>query len=131
MSLGKNIPHDSARMHVTGESIYIDDRPSLGGELFVGYVGSPMAAGILKSIEISEALKLPGVAGIYTSKDFQNNLWGTIVEEQPILVESTIAYYDEPICIIAAENQEVKKAHPVFYRRTRASLYNRPSHRKK
>ena len=44
-SVGKTIPHDSAVGHVTGQAPYIDDLPPMAGELFVGFVGSPVAAG--------------------------------------------------------------------------------------
>lgn len=106
MSVGKNIAHDSSRTHVTGESIFIDDRTMLKNEVLVGVVGSPVSAGVLKSIEFTEALKVPGVLGIYTGKDIPHNRWGTIVAEQPILIDEKIGYIDEPICVIAAENQE-------------------------
>jgi xanthine dehydrogenase large subunit len=106
MSIGKNIPHDSALGHVTGESIFIDDRPFLKGELWVGYLGSPVAAGLLKSIDTSQALKVPGVAGIFTAEDLSHNRWGTIFSDQPILLENHIGYRDEPICVIAATSRE-------------------------
>ncbi|MEO5970417.1 MAG: molybdopterin cofactor-binding domain-containing protein [Bdellovibrionia bacterium] len=106
MSVGKNIPHDSALGHVTGESIFIDDRPFLKGELWVGYLGSPVAAGVLKSIDTTQALKVPGVAGIFTAADLAHNSWGTIFSDQPILIDIQIAYRDEPICVIAATSRE-------------------------
>lgn len=106
MSIGQNVPHDSARGHVTGESLYIDDRPFLKNELLVSYIGSPVAKGILKTIGTSEANKIAGIAGIFVAKDFHHNLWGTIIAEQPLLVQEQIGYFDEPLCIIAAENKE-------------------------
>ncbi len=106
MTVGKNIAHDSARTHVTGESIFVDDRPMLKNELLVGVMGAPVSAGILKSIDFQEALKIPGVLAVYTGADFSNNKWGTIVSEQPILIDYQVGYIDEPICIIAAENEE-------------------------
>jgi xanthine dehydrogenase large subunit len=36
MSVGKNIAHDSARTHVTGKSVFIDDRTRLKNEVEVG-----------------------------------------------------------------------------------------------
>ena len=50
MYVGKDVPHDSARGHVTGESLYIDDLPSLPGELVVDFVFSPYAHARIKSI---------------------------------------------------------------------------------
>lgn len=110
MSVGQNIRHDSAIGHVTGESVFVDDRPRLKNEVLVGVLGSPVSAGVVKKIDISEALKLEGVLGIYTAKDFPHNKWGTIVAEQPILIDDVIGYIDEPICLIAAMSHDVINA---------------------
>lgn len=107
MSVGKNIAHDSARSHVTGESIFVDDRPRLKNEVLVGVVGAPVSAGLVKAIDLEEAKKVEGVLGIYTGADFHHNLWGTIVEEQPILAHLKIAYIDEPMVLIAAMDEAV------------------------
>ncbi len=44
-SIGRPIPHDSARGHVTGEAAYIDDLPAITGELAVEFVGAPVPVG--------------------------------------------------------------------------------------
>lgn len=102
----QNIPNDSAKAHVSGASVFIDDRVSFSHELFVGYVGSSIACGELIDIDFNEALKVPGVHSVYTAQDFHHNRWGTIKQDQPILAEKQINHYDEPICIIAAETRE-------------------------
>ena len=96
--------------HILGESIFIDDITPMKGEVQVNYVGSPVAAGILKKIDASEALKIPGVIAVYTAKDIHHNLWGTIVKDQPVVVESEIGYKDEPLCIVAAETRSALEA---------------------
>jgi xanthine dehydrogenase large subunit len=100
----------SSATHVTGESVFVDDIPPMKGEVFVSYVGSPVAAGLLKKVDATEALKIPGVLAVYTAKDIHHNLWGTIVKDQPILVENEIGYRDEPLCIVAAENKKALEA---------------------
>jgi xanthine dehydrogenase large subunit len=106
MSVGKNIRHDSAVGHVTGESIFLDDRPRMQNQVLVGVLGAPVSAGKIISINFSEALKLNGIFGVFTGKDFHHNRWGTIVSEQPILVDDEIGYIDEPVCLIAGESYE-------------------------
>ena len=59
-SIGKPVPHDSAVGHVTGQARFIDDLPALAGELSVGFVGSPVAAGKLVRTDVSAALAVPG-----------------------------------------------------------------------
>lgn len=106
MSIGKNIPHDSSRGHVSGGSVFIDDRPFTQNEVLVLPVGVPAAAGTLKSVDVSQALKAPGILAAYTAQDLHHNFWGTIVPEQPILVQDKIGYYDEPAVILVGTSNE-------------------------
>ena len=102
----KNRPHDSAVTHVAGKSEFIDDRPWQKGELIVGFVYAEVPRGTLDSIDISEALEIDGVVGIYTHKDLAHNIWGPIIHDQPLLVEEEINYYGEVIAVIAGENEQ-------------------------
>src|SRR5438046_947726 len=68
-SVGKNIPHDSARGHVTGESIYVDDMPPARGELIVDFVWSPVAHGRIRGIDFEPARAVPGVVALFTHRD--------------------------------------------------------------
>lgn len=106
MSLGLNIPHDSSRGHVTGESVFIDDRLPLQKEVLVLPIGVPAAAGFIKSIDTSAALLIPGVLASFTAKDLHSNHWGTIIPEQPVLVADKIGYYDEPAVLLVGTSME-------------------------
>jgi len=106
MTVGTNIPHDSAKNHVTGRSIFIDDRSITHQEVFVLPVGVPAAAGIVKSIELNKALSVEGILHAFTAKDFIHNRWGVIVEDQPILVEREIGYYGEPCVLLVGISRE-------------------------
>lgn len=105
-SVGQNIPHDAARGHVTGKSVFVDDRPFIQGELHVDYVASPVACGRLRNIETAAALNIPGVVGIYTFRDLAHNAWGPIFRHEPILVEEAISYAGQVIAVIAAASRE-------------------------
>ena len=104
-----SIPHDSSVGHVTGQSIFIDDRSPRRDELHIGLITSPVAHGRLRGIDTSAAAALPGVAGIYTAKDLHHNVWGTIIQDQPLLADDEIGYLGEPIAVIAAEDRETLK----------------------
>jgi len=106
MSIHKTVNHDSSITHVTGESVFIDDRPRLKNEVLVGVLGSPVSHGKILKIEIEEALKVPGIKGIYTGADFYHNKWGTIVPEQPILAFEKANYIDEPMVAIAGDTYQ-------------------------
>ncbi len=108
--VGKDIPHDSAIGHVTGESIYIDDIPFQKNELVVDFVGSPVAHGKIKSVDFTEAAKIPGVVGIYTYMDLGGvNLFGPILQDEVLLCEDHVSFIGEPIVVIAAENYKALK----------------------
>ncbi|MBX7219131.1 MAG: xanthine dehydrogenase molybdopterin binding subunit [Blastocatellia bacterium] len=107
--VGKNIPHDSARGHVSGESLYIDDMPFARNELLVDFVGSPFAHGKLIDIDLSEAQRIPGVVGLYTAKDLACNLFGPILKDEVLLVEDVAWFLGEPIVVIAAETRDAMR----------------------
>ena len=103
MYVGKNVVHDSARGHVTGQSLYVDDIPPLHGELLVDFVWSPFAHARVRSVDVTDALKVEGVAGIYTHRDLHHNQFGPIMKDEPLLVEEICTFRGQPIVVIAAE----------------------------
>lgn len=106
MSVGKDIVHDSGIGHVTGESIFIDDRPEQRGELHVGLVLAPIACGEIISVDTSLARKHPDCVGIYDYKDLHHQKWGPIVHDQNFLCNPEINYMAEPVVIIASAKRE-------------------------
>jgi xanthine dehydrogenase large subunit len=109
-SVGKNIPHDSAGGHVSGQSIYIDDMPPLRNELIVDFVWSPVAHGRIRSVELEAARSVPGVAGLFTYRDLHHNLFGAIIQDEVLLVEDVVAFIGHPIIVIAAESRAAIRA---------------------
>jgi xanthine dehydrogenase large subunit len=108
MYVGKNVPHDSARGHVTGESVYVDDIPPLHGELLVDFVWSPFARARIRSIDIDEAKKI--AAGVYTHRDLHHNQFGPIFQDEPLLAEELCTYRGQVVVVIAAETLETLRA---------------------
>ncbi len=104
-TVGKSIPHDSAVLHVTGQSVYIDDIPCQRNEVIVGYLGSPYAHGRIKSLDLPEAAKLEGVVALFTHKDLARNIFGPITQDEILLVEDVAQFIGQPIVVIAAESQ--------------------------
>lgn len=102
-TVGKNIPHDSARGHVTGESIYVDDTPFARNELLVDFFFSPIAHGRIRSLDLS---KVTGVVALFTYKDLAHNLFGPIIKDEILLAEDVVTFIGQPIVVIAAETRE-------------------------
>lgn len=104
-----DLAHDSAHLHVTGRSEYIDDRALQPGELFVEVVYSSEARARLVSIDAKAALAVNGVHGFFTAADLHHNLWGTIFQDQPLLADKEVHFNGEPIALIAATSPEIAK----------------------
>lgn len=125
--LGKSIPHDSAHTHVTGESRFIGDLPRYHNELIVDLVQSTHAHAEILSIDISQALTVEGVVGIYSYQDIPGvNHVGAIFHDDVILADHKVEYYGQAILIIAAEDHDsitkAKKLITIQYRELAAIL---------
>ncbi len=104
-SVGKDIAHDSAVTHVTGESLFLDDVAPLSGELVAGIVPSPIAHGRLRKLDLSAAAAVPGVVAILTARDVPgHNLHGPAVKDELLIAEDEAVFLGQPLAIIAAES---------------------------
>src|SRR5438270_11031992 len=107
-SVGKNIPHDSAVGHVSGESVYVDDMAPLRGELIVDFVWSPVAHGRIRGIDFGDAKSF---AHLFTYRDLHHNLSGPIIQDEFLLAEDVVSFIGHPIVVIAAESRAlIRKA---------------------
>ena len=65
----------------------------------------------IKSVDISKALKMPGVVGIITEKELTGtNRVREAVPDKPLLMENTVRSYGDPVAIIAAETRDQARA---------------------
>lgn len=99
--------HESAKYHVTGQAVYIDDL-KISPKPLLGFVyKSPVAKGILKSFDLSVAKKVKGVKAILSYKDIPaSNLIGAVKHDEPVLVEKKISYIGQALFLIAAETEK-------------------------
>jgi CO/xanthine dehydrogenase Mo-binding subunit len=109
--------------HVTGETRFVDD-VYVPGTLTVKVLRSPAVKGMIRRLDTSAAVSLPGVAGVITHEDVPNNTFG-LVPDQPVLAE-TIRYKGQPIAAVAAADEgtalkaidrikiEIDEEEPVF-----------------
>src|SRR5215469_5225589 len=104
---GKSLPHDSAREHVTGEAVYLDDRVPLVNEVRVDFVGSPVAHGRIKKIDVTAARQVPGIVAVYTHADVPGeNTFGPVIHDEELLAASECQYVGQPIVVLAGTSQE-------------------------
>jgi xanthine dehydrogenase large subunit len=103
--------HDSAHLHVQGRAPFLDDLPRLEGELTLVAIGAPCARGRLLGARLDAARATAGVVAVYDHRDIPGvNHWGPIVEDEPFLVESEIAYLGQPVAIVVAATREIALA---------------------
>lgn len=109
--IGNPIPHESAVGHVTGTANYIDDLPRRERELHVAFVGAPIAAGRLKSLNLDAAKAIEGVRCVLSHRDLAGpNHFGPILVDEPFLVEDEIGYLGQPIVVIGAATKAAAAA---------------------
>ena len=99
--------HESAKLHVTGTATYIDDIKINPSPLHGYAYTSPVAKGIIKKFDFSDALKVKGVHAILSHKDIKGaKKIGAVMHDEPVLVENEINYIGQALFLIAAETEE-------------------------
>ena len=97
--------------HVRGESVYLDDIPVVNGTLYAAAFDSPVAHGEIKSLNVSEALAMPGVVRIFTAKDIPGeNQIGGIIPDEELLANTHVHFCGMPIALVVAESDEAARA---------------------
>jgi len=105
--VGIEIPKVDVLEKTLGEAKYGADLP-ISDPLYLKVVRSPKPHAKILRIEIDEALRVPGVEKIFTSKDIPGkNLVGTINKDQPILASDRVRYVGDPVALVAAKTEEV------------------------
>ena len=85
--VGRPTPHESARLHVTGQARYTDDLPLPPGSLHGWPVTSPHAHALIRVVDVSEAITTPGVVTVLTREDVpgENNS-GPLRHDEPLFL---------------------------------------------
>lgn len=106
--VGRALPHESARLHVTGQARYVDDLPEAAGTLHAALGWSPVAHGRLISIDRERLLAQPGVVAVLTADDIPGaNQCGPIVADDPILADGTVHYLGQPVFAVVARERRL------------------------
>ncbi|MDX3924217.1 MAG: xanthine dehydrogenase family protein molybdopterin-binding subunit [Shinella sp.] len=96
--------------HVTGTTTYFADR-TLPGLLHLKMVRSPHHHARIRSIDLSEAEKHPGVVRILTSKDVPQNVYTILTliqvgpEDETVLAADKVRWKGEAVVAVLAESE--------------------------
>ena len=99
-------PRVDAIPKTTGSFAYSSDLHA-AGMLFGATVRSPHAHARIVSIDLGDALALPGVHAALTHRDVPGEKrYGLVVADQPVLAIDRVRYFGEPVALVAAEDPE-------------------------
>ena len=101
MAVGQNVLRKEGYEKLTGAARYVDDF-TLDGMLFGKTIRSTIARGRIKSIKLDPAYDWSETI-IVDYRDIPGENYVALIEnDQPLLVESEVRHFDEPILLIAA-----------------------------
>ncbi|MDB5571390.1 MAG: xanthine dehydrogenase molybdopterin binding subunit [Hyphomicrobiales bacterium] len=108
--VGKSHAHDSARQHVTGAAVYLDDMAEAAGALHAALVKSPHAHARIRGIDAARALGQPGVVALVVAADIPGvNDVGPILHGEPALAVDVADYVGCPVAVVVAETHEAAR----------------------
>jgi CO/xanthine dehydrogenase Mo-binding subunit len=104
--IGKVVPRADGIPKVKGEFAFSSDLVA-PGMLWGHTVRSPHAHARIRAIDVSEAVKLPGVHAVLTHDDVPGEKrYGLEFADQPVLAIDRVLYFGEPVALVAAEHPE-------------------------
>jgi xanthine dehydrogenase D subunit len=107
--VGDSPARPDGRQKVTGEFAYASDL-WLDGMLWGATLRSPHPRALLTSLDIGQALALPGVAAVLTHEDVPgSNAYGLEFNDQPVLACGQVRYQGEPVALVAADHPETAR----------------------
>jgi xanthine dehydrogenase large subunit len=108
--VGRSKKHESADKQVAGEALYVDDRPSLRGELHAAVGQSTQAHAKILSMDLSAVKAAEGVITVITVEDVPGHTdIGPVFPGDPILAIGKVEYVGQPIFAVAATSYELAR----------------------
>jgi xanthine dehydrogenase large subunit len=105
MSVASPLPHDAARLHVTGQARYVDDIPLPAGTLHLAFGLSGVARGRITGMDLSAVRAAPGVVMVLTADDlpFANDV-SPSAHDEPLLAAGAVHYIGQPVFAVVAQS---------------------------
>ncbi|KAK3607598.1 hypothetical protein CHS0354_034647 [Potamilus streckersoni] len=106
----KPVPNIHSESIVSGEAVFLDDTSRYENELFLACVRSSRAHARILDVDVSEALKVPGVHSYIDHKDIPGiNLFGSGAVDEEIFASKQVTCYGQAIGGILAETREAAR----------------------
>ena len=103
--------HDSARRHVAGEAVYIDDMPEPDGLVHIALGLSDRPHARLAAVDLAAVRAAEGVLAVFTAADIPgvNDISPTHRHDEPILAAGLVEYAGQPIFAVAAQTRDAAR----------------------
>ena len=109
-SVGEPLPHESARLHVTGEARYTDDVPEPPGTLHAYIAQSSRAHARLASIDLDAVREAPGVHAVLAASDVPGiNDCSPVLGDDPIFADGEVLYVGQSVFAVMALTRDLAR----------------------
>ncbi|WP_075181734.1 xanthine dehydrogenase molybdopterin binding subunit [Pantoea sp. 1.19] len=109
--VGQSRKHDSADLQVSGEALYVDDRPEYPGLLHLAPRLSEHACARILGIDTAPCYAVPGVVSVLTWQSVPGELdIGPLAAGDPLLAKDTVEYVGQLVLVVAADTPEAARA---------------------
>ena len=107
----RDLRHDSAHKHVSGEADYIDDLALPEGGLHMAAGLSDRAHADILTLDLSEVRATPGVVLVLTHEDIpgHNDIGPNHRGDEPLLAEKRIEFHGQMVFVVVAETREIAR----------------------
>ncbi|AJE48521.1 xanthine dehydrogenase molybdopterin binding subunit [Celeribacter indicus] len=104
MAVGSPLPHDAAKLHVTGQARYIDDIPMPANTLHLAFGLSSVAHGDITAMELDAVRAAEGVVAVMTAEDFDGEVpdCSPSLGDEPLLTSDVVHYVGQPVFLVIA-----------------------------
>jgi xanthine dehydrogenase D subunit len=107
--VGMSVPRPDGTLKVTGEFAFSSDL-WMADMLWGATLRSPHPRARIRAVDLTGALRLPGVAAVLTHDDVPGQkTFGLEAEDQPVLSVDEVRYQGEPVVIVAADHPETAR----------------------
>jgi xanthine dehydrogenase large subunit len=108
--VGRAVPHESARGHVTGDALYTDDLANRFPNLVHAWpVLAPHAHAILTRLDVAPALGAPGVITVLTADDVPGEGDSGANRHDEPLFPHEIMFHRQPVAWVLAETADAAR----------------------
>ncbi|XP_056445092.1 aldehyde oxidase 6 isoform X3 [Gadus chalcogrammus] len=106
-AVGRPVMHRSAPAQATGEAVYVDDTPPPQGELFLALVTSTRPHASILGVDVSAALRLPGVLDMVTHADIPGRKARSFMGyEEELLADKEVSCVGQLVCGVLADSRD-------------------------